>query len=180
MGRYRRAAGDGEGGISAYLIAIELARVLGQGTGLDAATALASLSHAEMLDGLLIDAERHAADAIAIAGDLGDEGRRIEVNALTMLGVIRGWGEDPEAGVAIMHRSLATAERLGDLDEQFRAYANLTTVLDVLGRREEALAVSAASSSRGASARKRCRATSCAGTPPSRCSASDAGRRRRR
>jgi DNA-binding CsgD family transcriptional regulator/tetratricopeptide (TPR) repeat protein len=143
LGRYRRAAGDGEGGIQAYLVAIERARTIGEGTGIDAATALASLAHAEMLDGLLIDAERHATEAIAIAGTLGDAGRQVEVNALTTLGVIKGWGEDPEEGVAIMRRSLAAAERLGDLDEQFRAYANLTTVLDVLGRREEALAVSA-------------------------------------
>jgi DNA-binding CsgD family transcriptional regulator/tetratricopeptide (TPR) repeat protein len=143
LGRYRRAAGDGEGGIKAYLVAIEFARATGQGTSRDAATSLASLAHAEMLDGLLIDAERHATEAIAIARDLGEAGRQVEVYASTTLGVIKGWGEDPEEGVAIMRRSLEAAADLGDLDEQFRAYANLTTVLDVLGRREEALAVSA-------------------------------------
>ena len=33
------------------------------------------------------------------------------------------------------------AEGLGDLDELFRVYANLTTVLDLAGRHEEAVAI---------------------------------------
>ena len=49
--------------------------------------------------------------------------------------------DDPEGGVTILRESRAAADRLGLLDERFRADANLTTVLDLLGRREEALAV---------------------------------------
>ena len=41
----------------------------------------------------------------------------------------------------MLRESRAAAERLGLLDERFRADANLTTVLDLLGRRREALAV---------------------------------------
>jgi DNA-binding CsgD family transcriptional regulator len=55
-----------------------------------------------------------------------------------------GWGEDPDAGVALLRDALPAAEALGDLDELFRVYANLTTVLDLLGRRGEAVKVAAA------------------------------------
>lgn len=143
LGQYRRASGDGEGGIAAFRRAVDVALEAGSGGVLARATALASLAHAQMLDGLLVEAERHAAEAIALAGPLGEQGRGVEVNALTTLGVLYGWGDDPDAGVALMRRSLAAAADLGELDEQFRAYANLTTVLDVLGRRDEALAMSA-------------------------------------
>lgn len=147
LGRYRRASGDGEGGVASLRRAVDLAAAAGPSARaearLDGATALASLAHAEMLDGLLVDAQRHASEAIEAARALGEPGRGVEAHALTTLGVIHGWGEDPEQGITLMRRALAAAEALGDLDEQFRAYANLTTVLDVLGRREEALAVSA-------------------------------------
>ncbi|HEU4918921.1 MAG TPA: LuxR C-terminal-related transcriptional regulator, partial [Candidatus Limnocylindrales bacterium] len=57
------------------------------------------------------------------------------------LGVSLGWGDDPEAGVALLRRALALAEEAVDHDETFRVYANLTTVLDLVGRREEAVEV---------------------------------------
>ena len=52
-----------------------------------------------------------------------------------------GWGDDPEAAVALLRDALVLAEESGDHDELFRVYANLTTVLDLLGRREEAVRI---------------------------------------
>ncbi len=52
-----------------------------------------------------------------------------------------GWGDDPEAGVALLLEARALAEEAADHDELFRVYANLTTVLDLVGRREEAVKV---------------------------------------
>ena len=52
-----------------------------------------------------------------------------------------GWGDEPQAGVALLEETRGLAERAGDADELFRVYANLTTVLDLVGRRPEAVAV---------------------------------------
>ena len=75
----------------------------------------------------------------------GSPGRAIrrpagwELHATTTLGVSLGWRADPEAAVAMLTEARAMAEELGDLDELFRVYANLTTVLDLAGRHEEAV-----------------------------------------
>ena len=50
-----------------------------------------------------------------------------------------GWGDDPEAAVAHLREARTLADEAGRLDEVFRAYANLTTILDLPGRREEAV-----------------------------------------
>ena len=41
----------------------------------------------------------------------------------------------------MLREALHMAEEIGDLDELFRVYANLTTVLDLAGRHEEAVEV---------------------------------------
>ena len=64
-----------------------------------------------------------------------------ELHATTTLGVSLGWRADPDAAVAMLTDARRMAEALGDLDELFRVYANLTTVLDLAGRHEEAVAV---------------------------------------
>ena len=61
-----------------------------------------------------------------------------EAHALTTVGVSKGWGEDPEGAVALLNESRSIAAERGDLDELFRIIANLTTVLDLVGRRTEA------------------------------------------
>jgi DNA-binding CsgD family transcriptional regulator len=80
-----------------------------------------------------------AREAIRIATDCGPAGQSVVVHATTTLGVSLGWGDDPEAGVALLHEARGLAEQAGDHDELFRVYANLTTVLDLVGRRGEAV-----------------------------------------
>ena len=68
------------------------------------------------------------------------------------------------------------AEGRGDLDELFRVYANLTTVLDLLGRRGEAVDVAnEGSRRRGEPGWRRSSATSSGRTPRTRCTSSAAG-----
>ena len=74
-------------------------------------------------------------------------GRRLaakEGHAICTLGISRAWGEDPEAGVALLREARQIAQELGRLDDIFRATANLTTALDLLGRRREAVDVAMA------------------------------------
>jgi tetratricopeptide (TPR) repeat protein len=138
LGRYRRAAGDHDGAVAAHRRAAEL--VPREPTA-ERATVLASLAQIRMLDGTFSEARRHATEAIRIAREVGEAARRQEVHATTTLGVSQGWGDDPEAGVALLRQARGMAEALGDVDELFRVYANLTTVLDIVGRRGEAVEV---------------------------------------
>jgi len=50
-------------------------------------------------------------------------------------------GRRAEPAVEMLRQTLVDAAALGRLDDLFRVYANLTTVLDLLGRREEAIAM---------------------------------------
>ena len=102
---------------------------------------LASLAQVRMLEGTFSEAERYAAEAIAVARACGQASRAQEAHATTTMGVSLGWSDDPEKGVALLRDARAMAEELGEVDELFRVYANLTTVLDLLGRRTEAVDV---------------------------------------
>ncbi|HZC32189.1 MAG TPA: LuxR C-terminal-related transcriptional regulator [Candidatus Bathyarchaeia archaeon] len=138
LGRYRRAAGDRAGALAALERAVEL--VPDEPT-LDRAQVVAALAQAHMLDGTFADAERLARDAIRIATAVGPGGDGLVAHATTTLGVSLGWGDDPEAGVALLEKARELAEQSGDHDELFRVYANLTTVLDLVGRRGEAVEI---------------------------------------
>ena len=138
LGRYRRAAGDRTGALAAFERAVDL---VPDGQTLERATVLASLAQATMLDGSFARAERLARDAMQIGAACGRGGEAIVIHATTTLGVALGWGDAPEAGVALLEQARELAERSGDADELFRIYANLTTVLDLVGRRTEAVAI---------------------------------------
>jgi DNA-binding CsgD family transcriptional regulator len=105
------------------------------------ATVLAALAQVKMLEGTFSEAERLARKAITVGEACGADGRAQLAHATTTLGVSLGWGDDPEAGVALLVEARALAEEAADHDELFRVYANLTTVLDLVGRREEAVKV---------------------------------------
>jgi DNA-binding CsgD family transcriptional regulator/tetratricopeptide (TPR) repeat protein len=94
-----------------------------------------------MIDGTFGPAETLAREAIRMAESLGPAGDAVRLHATTTLGVTLGWGDQPEEAVALLRESLSLARDRGDLDELFRVYANLTTVLDLLGRRGEAVDV---------------------------------------
>jgi DNA-binding CsgD family transcriptional regulator/tetratricopeptide (TPR) repeat protein len=138
LGRYRRAAGDSDGAVAALERAVAL--VPAEPT-VERATVLSALAQVKMLEGTFSDAERLAREAIRVAEACGADGRAQLAHATTTLGVSLGWGDDPESGVALLLEARALAEEAADHDELFRVYANLTTVLDLVGRREEAVKV---------------------------------------
>jgi DNA-binding CsgD family transcriptional regulator/tetratricopeptide (TPR) repeat protein len=138
LGRYRRSIGDLEGALTALRRAVSL---VPSEPSVERATVLAALAQVRMLDGTFSEAESLAKEAIAVAMAVGPEAHGQMVHATTTLGVSLGWGEDPEAGVALLRQSLKLAEEMDDHDELFRVYANLTTVLDLVGRRVEAVEV---------------------------------------
>ncbi len=138
LGQFRRAAGDRDGAQLAFLRAIEL---IPASDWADRALVLGSLAHAEVLDGSFAAAERHALESMGAAARLGDAGRAAQLHPMTTLAVARSWGDDPEAGIELLWTARRTAEEFGSLDDLFRVLANLTTVLDLVGRREQAIVV---------------------------------------
>jgi DNA-binding CsgD family transcriptional regulator/tetratricopeptide (TPR) repeat protein len=138
LGRYRRVAGDRVGALTALERALELAST---DPSLERATILAALGQARMIEGSFDRSEQLAREAIRMAEQLGSDGDAVRLHATTTLGVTLGWGDQPEAAVDLLREALVMAEARGDLDQLFRVYANLTTVLDLLGRRGEAVDV---------------------------------------
>jgi DNA-binding CsgD family transcriptional regulator/tetratricopeptide (TPR) repeat protein len=138
LGRYRRAAGDQDGSIVAHRRAVEL---IPPEPTRERALVLASLAQVRMLEGMFSEAEALCREAIEAARAAGPVARGEEGHAICTLGISRAWGEDPEAGVALLREARSIAEELGRMDDLFRATANLTTALDLLGRRREAVDV---------------------------------------
>jgi DNA-binding CsgD family transcriptional regulator/tetratricopeptide (TPR) repeat protein len=138
LGRYRRAAGDSAGAVAALERAVAF---VPPEPSVERATVLAGLAQVKMLEGTFSEAERLAREAIRIAEACAPDGRSQLAHATTTLGVSLGWGDDPESGVSLLRDALALAEAAGDQDELFRVYANLTTVLDLVGQRQTAVAV---------------------------------------
>lgn len=138
LGQFRRVAGDAEGAMGARRRAVELVPTTPSPAR---AAVVAGLAQVRMLEGTFSDAERLAREAIRIARACDPPARAWELHATTTLGVSLGWRADPDAAVATLGDARRLAEELGDLDELFRVYANLTTVLDLAGRHEEAVAV---------------------------------------
>lgn len=137
LGRYRRAAGDHEGALSALRRAVE---VVPMGASLDRARVLAALAQVQMLDGTFSEAVLRAREAVEASRGVAPSTIE-ETHALTTLGVVQGWSDDPKSGVGVLREARGRAQTLGDRDGYFRATANLTTVLDLLGRREEAVEI---------------------------------------
>jgi DNA-binding CsgD family transcriptional regulator/tetratricopeptide (TPR) repeat protein len=138
LGRYRRAAGDSAGAVAALERAVAFVPAE---PSVERATVLAALAQVKMLEGTFSEAERLAREAMRIAEACAPDGRAQLAHATTTLGVSLGWGDDPESAVALLGEARALAEAAGDQDELFRVYANLTTVLDLVGKRREAVDV---------------------------------------
>jgi len=135
---FLRASGDAERALAARRRAVAL---VPNTLSVARATVVAGLAQARMLDGTFSEAERLAAEAIRIARACDPPDRHWELHATTTHGVSLGWRGDPEQAIATLREARAMAESLGDFDELFRIFANLTTVLDLAGRREEAVSV---------------------------------------
>jgi DNA-binding CsgD family transcriptional regulator/tetratricopeptide (TPR) repeat protein len=138
LGQFRRVSGDAEGAVAARRRAVEL---VPPAPSIARAAVVAGLAQLRMLEGTFSVAEKLARDAIRIARACGPDAAVWELHATTTLGVSLGWRADPDAAVAMLTDARGMAEALGDLDELFRVYANLTTVLDLAGRHEEAVSV---------------------------------------
>ena len=138
LGRYRRSVGDLDGALSALRRAVSL---VPNEPSVERAMVLAALAQVRMLDGTFSEAESLAREAIKVATACEPDAHPQMVHATTTLGVSLGWGENPEAGVGLLREALDLAAEMGDHDETFRVYANLTTVLDLVGRRDEAVEV---------------------------------------
>jgi DNA-binding CsgD family transcriptional regulator/tetratricopeptide (TPR) repeat protein len=138
LGRYRRACGDHDGSLAAYRRAVDL--VPSEPTPARARV-LASLAQSRMLEGVFSEAKRYAEEAVEVATAVGEDARQELLHAACTLAVADAWGEDPEPAVWKLRQNRDEAAELGRLDDLFRVYANLTTVLDLLGRRDEAIAI---------------------------------------
>ncbi len=138
LGRYRRASGDHDGALTSYRRAVDL--IPAEPTAARA-RALASLAQFRMLEGVFSEARRLAQEAVDVAGAVGPAARQELLHATCTLAVAEAWGDKPEPAVEMLRRLLVEAAENGRLDDLFRVYANLTTVLDLLGRRDEAIAI---------------------------------------
>ena len=94
-----------------------------------------------MLDGIFSDAQRLARDAIRVARACDPVARDQEIHATTTLAVALAWGRDPNAAIELLREADDAARAIDDSDALFRISANLTTVLDLVGRRAEAVDV---------------------------------------
>ncbi|MDO8485278.1 MAG: LuxR C-terminal-related transcriptional regulator [Candidatus Limnocylindrales bacterium] len=133
-----RAAGDPVGAMSAARRAVEL---VPHEPSPARARVLAALAQLTMLDGIFSDAQRIAREAIEVARACEPVARQHEIHALTTLGVAMAWGSDPSAAIELLRDAERAARELDDQDALFRVRANLTTVLDLVARRTEAVDV---------------------------------------
>ena len=137
LAQYRWASGDQPGAFAALERAAELTPAA---PSLERLEILAIHAQLLMLDGRFGPSERLARSAMAMAGKLGSEGRPWYGHALCTLGVDLSYLGDPGRSIELLREARDVARETGGLDELMRAYANLTTVLDLELRREEAVA----------------------------------------
>src|SRR6185369_1841179 len=138
LAHIRRAAGDPAGAMLAARRAVEL---VPRDLSPERATVLATLAQLKMLDGIFSDAQRLAREAIRVARGCDPPADSQDVHATTTLAVALAWGSDPNAAIDLLHQAEVGATALEDPEALFRIRANLTTVLDLVGRRAEAVDV---------------------------------------
>ena len=136
LGRYRLAAGDGPGATAALRKAAD---VMPPEPSIERARVLALLAQERMIAAAFRDAEKVAGEALEVAAAVGDEAEPEAIHALTTLAVARGYGDQPETAEPLLREALARASAAGLIDEAMRASANLTFLLELLGRPAEAV-----------------------------------------
>ena len=138
LAQIRRAAGDPAGAMLAARRAVEL---VPRDPSPERATVLAGLAQLKMLDGIFSDGQRLARDAIKVARACDPVARAQEIHAITTLAVASAWGSDPTRSIELLREAETAAREMDDPDALFRIRANLTTVLDLVSRRTEAVEV---------------------------------------
>jgi DNA-binding CsgD family transcriptional regulator/tetratricopeptide (TPR) repeat protein len=138
LGGYLAAGGDRKAAFAAYERALELLPPL---AAADRSRILSLLAQLRMLEGSFTEAERLAEEAIRAAEEAGPDARAWLGHATCTRGVVDGWLGRNDASIERLELALAIAMDLGRLEDAFRARANLTTALDLQGRREEAVEV---------------------------------------
>ncbi len=136
LGRYKLAAGDTAGATAALRRAAE---TVPPDASVERARILALLAQERMIAGAFADAERAADRALELARSLGEAAEPEAIHALTTLAVVYGWGDRPDQAPALLREAQERARVLGLAEEYWRATANLTAVLELLGRPSEAV-----------------------------------------
>jgi DNA-binding CsgD family transcriptional regulator/tetratricopeptide (TPR) repeat protein len=140
LGRASRALGDHDRALAEHRRAVS---ILPNEVSYLRAWVLASLAQTLMLLGHFNEATRVGDQAIALAREVGEEGRSIEAHALCTVGVAMAWGAAGDEGIDRLRQAVALARELDDPDVAFRASLNLSTSLALFGRRDEAIEVTA-------------------------------------
>jgi ATP/maltotriose-dependent transcriptional regulator MalT len=136
LGLYlRHGAGETEDGVAAYKEAMAL---LPPGESVQRARLIARLARGNYLRGRPSEAAEGAGEALAMAERLGE--RPVQGDALNTLGLSRAALGSVEEGIALLRRSRDMLEASGSPDLYVHAVINLSEVLDLSGRTEEALA----------------------------------------
>jgi DNA-binding CsgD family transcriptional regulator/tetratricopeptide (TPR) repeat protein len=138
LGRYLWTGGDLEAGLEAMQHALEL---MPTSASLPRVAALATLAQHLMVEGRFEDSAAIAAQARAMAIDLGAEAHRELGHVTCTLGVDRAYLGGLDEGLGLLEEAETIARKTGRLDDLIRVAANRTTLLDLDSRRLDALEV---------------------------------------
>ena len=138
LGQYRMAAGDVTGATTALKHAADSAP---REPSVERARILALLAQERMIAGAFRDAERAAGEALEVTRVVGPDAEPEAIHAVTTLAVVKGWGDDPESALPLLHEAVGRARSAGLVEEWWRAVANQAVVLELLGRPAEAVDV---------------------------------------
>lgn len=135
LGTYLQLAGRGNEAIAAVERAIGL--IPSDPPSPERARALATLAGMLMLFSRNRESEERSREAIEVARTVGDQSA--EAHALVTLGTVEGSTRRIDEGVAhiLQGRAISLGERA--VNDTLRSYANLSTILDMSGRLEEAV-----------------------------------------
>jgi DNA-binding CsgD family transcriptional regulator/tetratricopeptide (TPR) repeat protein len=141
LGSARLAKGDPDGAMGSFERALEL---LPAGPSVLRARLLATRAQLRMLDGVFSEAADLAAAAIHVATAVGPAARRWLGHATCTAGIVNGWLGRGDIAIEQLEAALVIATELGGLEDAFRARANLTSALEMQGRREAAVEIARA------------------------------------
>ena len=146
LGTYLQMAGRGHEAVAAVERAIEL--IPADPPSHERARALATVAGMMMLFSRNREADGRSREAIEVARTVGD--RSAEAHALVTLGTVEGSTKRIDDGVAHILQGRAIAKEERSVNDTLRSYANLSTILDMAGRLEEAVADALAGSEQAA------------------------------